>query len=143
MGDAGAIMQAASPAAPPPLPPPAEAPPPLLHSSLSAVIVIRLSFAGLEQFFELCQWRRVIATCLYFAGLELLFDLVSGARCLLFACIWQVWSNDSSLSVEPSDCYLLVFCSAAPRPWQWSPMTVLCLCFPGLEQQFDLVSGVR
>jgi len=27
------------------------------------------------------------------------------------------------------------------QPCQWSPAIVFCLCFAGLEQLFDLVSG--
>ena len=73
-----------------------------------------------------------------------LFDLVSGVRGLLFACILQVWSNCSTLSVEPGDCFSRVCCmsGAIVRPCQWSPVLVICLYFAGLEQSPDPVSGV-
>ena len=50
-----------------------------------------------------------------------------------------------TMSVESDDCYLLVFCRSGPimRPCQWSPVIVICLYVAGLEQIFDLVSGVR
>jgi hypothetical protein len=56
----------------------------------------------------------------------------------------QVWSNYSTLAAELGDCYLVVFCrsGAISRPWQWSWVIVICLHFAGLEQLFDLGSGV-
>jgi hypothetical protein len=73
-----------------------------------------------------------------------LFDLVSGVRGLLFACILQVWSNCSTLSVESGDCFSCVCCMSGAILWpcQWSPVLVICLYFAGLEQSPDPVSGV-
>ena len=59
-----------------------------------------------------CQWSPVLVICLYFAGLEQSFNPVGGVRRLVLACILQLWSNYSTLSVESGDCYSLVFCTS-------------------------------
>ncbi len=109
----------------------------------SPVIVICLYIAGLEPLFDLVSGVRPLFL-LYFAGLDQLCDLVSGVLCLLFACILQFWSNQSTLLEEFGDCYELVLCGAGAiiQPCQWSPLIVIGLYFASLEQLFDLVSGV-
>jgi len=92
-----------------------------------------------------CQWSPAIAISLYFAGLEQLFNPVTAVQWLLFACMLQVWSYYSKLSVGSGVCYFLVFCRSRAMCWtcQWSPVTVISLYFEGLEQLFDPVCGVR
>ena len=87
----------------------------------------------------------MIVFALEFARLEQLFELVSGAQCLLFFCMLQVWSNHTSLSVVSRDCYLLVFrrSGASIHSCQWSLVIVILLYVVGLEQLFDLVGRVQ
>jgi hypothetical protein len=74
------------------------------------VIVFALEFARLEQLFELVSGTQCLLFSLYVAGLEQSHVPVSGVPRLLFACISQVWSKHSFLSVEFGDCYSLVCC---------------------------------
>ncbi len=92
-----------------------------------------------------CQWSPVLVICLYSAGLLQSPDPVSGVLRLLFACVWQVWSNCSTQPEESGDCYSFVFCrsGAIVRPCRRSPVLVICFCLVDLKQLFDPVSGVR
>jgi hypothetical protein len=87
----------------------------------------------------------VLVIRLYFVGLEQSADPVSGFRRLLLACISQVWSNYSTLSLQFSDCYSLVCCrsGAIIRNCRWGPVFAISLYFAGLEQCVEPVSGVQ